>query len=51
MMTDRDLFDAITNAAIAGCDCDTNARRETIWNACVSMLASERATNLPVSGY
>lgn len=39
MMTDRDLFDAITNTALKGCDADVGTRSTTIWNAAVCLLA------------
>jgi hypothetical protein len=39
MLDDKALFTAITNTALEGCDCDTNARRETIWQACETLMA------------
>jgi hypothetical protein len=39
MMTDRDLFNAITNTALAGCNADVSARRNTIWLAATTLMA------------
>ena len=39
MMPDRELFDAITNTALAGCDVNVSARKNAIWNACLAMMA------------
>ena len=39
MLSNRDLFDAITNAALEGCDVDVKARKEVIWSACRTLMA------------
>jgi len=39
MLSERDLFDAITNTALAGCNADVNARRNAIWRAATALIA------------
>ena len=39
MLNDRDLFDAITLAALRGCDADVGARQNAIWRAATTLLA------------
>jgi len=39
MLNDQDLFDAITNAALKGCDVDVKARKKAIWDAAVCLMA------------
>ena len=39
MLSDSDLFDAITLIALKGCDCDVGARRNALWRAATAILA------------
>jgi hypothetical protein len=39
MLSERDLFDSITIAALKGCDADVGAHSKTVWNAAVCLLA------------
>jgi hypothetical protein len=39
MMSERDLFDGITNVALAGCNADVSARRNSIWLAATTLMA------------
>lgn len=39
MISNPDLFDVITEAAIRGADCDIAAHKRVIWQACVALMA------------
>jgi hypothetical protein len=39
MLSDRDLFDAITNTALEGCDANVGTRKKVIWHAATCLLA------------
>ena len=39
MLSDWDLFDAITITAIKGSDVDIGARSKPIWDACCTLMA------------
>ena len=39
MLSDRDLFDSITNTALEGCDVNVSTRQNAIWNAACVLMA------------
>jgi hypothetical protein len=38
MLSDKDLFDAITNTALRGCDVNVGARKSALWDAAVCIM-------------
>ena len=49
MLSDDDLFDAITLTALRGCDVDVKARKEIIWGACIAMMSECLRESDPLS--
>jgi len=39
MLSEPDLLDSIFETALRGCDVDVKARKQTIWSACIAMMA------------
>src|SRR5262249_18305320 len=39
MISNRELFDVITIAALKGCDCDVAGHKETVWDSAVCLMA------------